>query len=228
MALRDRYSESFAGPFESTIRRYLAPGVSILDVGSGRRPAIGVNERPKDCVYVGLDISREELLKASPGSYDEIVAVDVSEPVSSFDERFDLAVSFQVFEHVRDVSRAFVNLRNYLKPGGHPIAQFSGRFSVFGMLNQMVPQKLGLWLLENFHRREPGATFPAYYDRCWFSALENELKHWGEAQITCRYHGAAYFRFFWPIEQAYLFYEDWAERAQQKNLATHYLVVATK
>ena len=64
--------------FESQFQLLLTPGVRILDVGSGRKPALVPERRPQGCFYTGLDISNKELLLAPSGSYDEVIEADVA------------------------------------------------------------------------------------------------------------------------------------------------------
>ncbi len=129
-----RYKRKLQFEFDRLVDRALLPtgsagperGMTILDVGSGRRPCVPIDRRPPGCTYVGLDISADELQTAPPGSYDRFVVGDVSSRAVDLGTQFDLVVSFQVLEHVRPLDAAFENLRHYLRPGGRMIAQFSG------------------------------------------------------------------------------------------------------
>ena len=74
---RKRYQEPWLQAWDEIVAREMRPGIQILDVGSGRRPAIPPEQRPPNCTYVGLDLSMDELKAAPRGSYDEMVASDV-------------------------------------------------------------------------------------------------------------------------------------------------------
>ncbi|HTE84240.1 MAG TPA: class I SAM-dependent methyltransferase, partial [Dehalococcoidia bacterium] len=124
--LPSRYEEPWRGEFESRIQALLAPGMRILDVGSGARPAVPPERRPVRCHYVGLDISLRQLHMAPPGSYDELRAGDIAVRAEDLTGQFDLALSWQVLEHVRPMAEAVENVRSYLRPGGHFVAQVSG------------------------------------------------------------------------------------------------------
>ncbi|HLB22616.1 MAG TPA: methyltransferase domain-containing protein, partial [Dehalococcoidia bacterium] len=141
---------------------------------------------------------------------------------------FDLVVSFQVFEHVKPLDVAFDNMRAYLKPGGLAIVQMSATWSVFGMINQVVPQSLAVWLLRKATGRSKESVFPAPYHKCSNSALEEILRPWSRSEIRPLYLGADYFKFFGPLARAYVLYENWAMRGGHRNLASHYLVQAVK
>ena len=72
-----RYHTRWQDPFEDSIRARMRDAMTVLDVGSGRNPAVAPAERPPNTTYVGLDLSCEELQIAAPGSYDELVVADV-------------------------------------------------------------------------------------------------------------------------------------------------------
>ena len=223
-----RYDRHPVELFEEAVQANLRPGLDILDVGSGRRPALDPDTRPPGSRYAGLDICASELELAPRGSYSDHVVADVTQPVAALREQFDLIVSWQVLEHVRDTDRALRNLHDYLRPGGRLVAILSGRFSIFGMLNSVVPAGAGVWLMERLLRRPPDSVFPAHYDRCHASALARALRDWSAADVRPIYQGGSYFNFCLPLRSAYFGYENWAERSGRANLATHYLIVSER
>lgn len=223
-----RYDRHPAELFEAAVQANLRPGLDILDVGSGRRPALDPGTRPPGSRYAGLDISASELELAPGGSYSDHVVADITEPVPALRGQFDLIVSWQVLEHVRDTDRALRNLHDYLRPGGRLVAILSGRFSIFGMLNSVVPASAGVWLMERLLRRPPDSVFPAHYDRCHATALTRVLGDWSAAEVRPIYQGGSYFNFCLPLRSAYFGYENWAERSGRANLATHYLIVSER
>ncbi len=223
-----RYAEPWRAAFEARVQTALLPGVRILDIGSGRRPAIPLEQRPEKCTYVGLDLSRDELQKAPVGSYDDMIVADVVCRVPELEEQFDLIVSWQVLEHVKPLDAAIENLHRYLRADGRLVALLSGSFSLFGLLNRVVPQRFGAWCMSKLLRRDPASVFPAYYHHCWFNALEKILHSWNEAEVLPLYRGASYFNFLPALRWTYLKYEEWAMLNTHPNLATHYLIHARK
>jgi SAM-dependent methyltransferase len=169
-------------------------------------------------------------MEAAPaGSYDEIVARDVAAYIPALAERFDLIVSWQALEHVRDVGRALCNLRLYLRPGGKLVAQVSGRYSAFAVANRMLPHRVAVDALNRLAGRPRESVFPAHYDRCYFAALTDLLDPaWAEAEVIPRYKAADYFNFAPLVRRAYLAYEDWTLRAGHRDLATHYIISARR
>lgn len=180
------------------------------------------------CHYVGLDICQAELELAPEGSYDETWVSDVTERVPDLENRFDLIVSWQVLEHVRSLDSALANMHAYLHPAGRMVAQLSGRFSVFGLINSIIPQRFGVWAMHRLLRRDRDTVLPAYYDQCSFDSLERLLMPWTEHEIHPRYNGAGYFRFSLILQKVYLRYEEWVSLGIRRNLATHYIISAAR
>jgi SAM-dependent methyltransferase len=214
--------------FDQAMLDALRPNMRILDLGSGRGPALWPKDRLPGTTYAGLDISLSELQAAPAGSYDEMYQADATKRATELEGSFDLVVSFQVFEHVKPLDVAFENMRAYLKPGGRAIVQMSGTWSLFGMINKVVPQGLAVWMLQKATRRSKESVFPAYYHKCWDDPLEKILKPWSAHEIRPLYLGGDYFNFFSPIGRAYVAYENWAMNSGKRSLASHYLVIADK
>ena len=228
VAPRARYAGAWDEPFQDRVRQALRPGASVLDIGSGRRPAVPPADRPAGCRYVGLDVSASELDRAPPHSYDETWVGDAASRVPELVGRFDLVVSFQVLEHVRPLDATIENCRAYLRPGGRFVTQLSGAFSLFGLVNRVIPHRLALWILSTFLGWSRENIFPAHYHQCWYSALERILRPWTRSEILPRYTGGMYFSFSPALQRLYLIYEDWAMKTDRRNLATHYLIDAVK
>lgn len=225
-----RYRVPLRQGFERSIGERLAPGVRILDIGSGRHPAISPAERPEGVSYVGLDLSLSELQAAGSGAYDETIAADATRFLAELADRFDLVVSWQVLEHVADMAATLENVKRYLKPGGRFVAQFSGAWSAFGIINRVLPDRVGARIVDRTMKRTENniPVFPAYYDRCSARALDPLLAGWSNHELTPIYFGAAYFNFLPPLKRLYLAYENAASRRGAENLATHYLLTAER
>lgn len=227
MRLPTRYSAGWYEPFEASLLPALFQGARILDVGSGRQPTLLPKRRPDACTYIGLDLSRRELEQAPIGAYDRFVEGDITTRDGSLENGFDLVISWQVLEHVRPLGFAIENMRSYLRPGGKMVSLLSGGRSLFGLANRAVPHYAAKRIMRTVLRRDPASVFPAYYDRCYHSALLATLQEWSHATVTPLYRGASYLRFSAGLQRAYLRYEDWLERKGRSDYATHYLISAT-
>lgn len=214
--------------FEARVASALAPNCKVLDIGAGRQPRIPPTERPLGCRYVGLDVSASEFAQAPPCSYDELVVADVVSRVPGLERRFDLIVSWSVFEHVKPLATAMEHLRCYLRPEGRLLAFFAGTFSAHGLINALLPGRLGLAVVSRIMHRPRETVFPAHYDRCYYRALTRMLQNWTAVEIVPAWGGAAYFRCSKLLQSVYLAYEEWARLGDHRNLATHYLVDATR
>lgn len=225
--LPSRY-EDFRRPFYAAMHQALKQDAAILDVGSGRKPSLPPESRGSCSVYVGLDISEQELLASPQGSYDELVIGDIGHFRPELEGRFDLIISWQVLEHVKPLDKALTNIRSYLKPGGVFVAHLSGGRSVFGLINKLIPHRTAKFALSTLIGRNPETVFPAHYDRCWERALKDIGSSWDSFEVTPRFAGATYFNFAPPLRKAYLAYENWLSEKGMGNLATHYLIVGKR
>lgn len=212
--------------FRTRVLAALAPKMAVLDVGGGRFPALTPEDRPPGMLYVGMDISRDELEQAPTGSYDELVESDITTRMLDLESRFDLILSHQLLEHVRPLDVAFENMRAYLRPGGRLITRLSGGRALSALLNRALPHRLTVSALRVLLGREPNTVFPTHYDKCSYDELNRMLSSWSRADMDCHYLGADYFRFFLPLQSLYLFYERLAMR--NPNLASNYLVDAVR
>jgi SAM-dependent methyltransferase len=226
--LPERYYMPWKESFDARFGLSLKPSIRILDVGSGCKPTLEPPRRPPGSLYVGLDISAAELEKAPEGSYDEKWVGDINDHMPQLVERFDLIVSWHVLEHVRSLQNALENVHSHLVPGGRFIAMRSGRSSLFGIINSLVPTNFGLWAMHRLLGRDPNTVFPAHYDRCWSGALREMLSPWQSFEIVPHYRGAVYLGFSPILQRIYLLYENWAHRGEHGNLATHYVIDAVR
>jgi SAM-dependent methyltransferase len=206
----------------------LPENATILDFGSGRKPAISQEHRPATCTYIGLDPSFEELNLAGLGAYDEQWVSTVETLIPELLDRVDLAVSWQVLEHVHDFQLSLSNVGSYLKPGGMLLSMVSSRNACFAVLNRIIPEKLGVLAMERLLNRPPDTVFRANYDRCTYDQIIDSLNHWTSVEVIPFYRAAEYFGFSRIAQKAYLAYENRAMKAGKRNLATHYLIKAVK
>ena len=227
-AAHPRYQADWEVAFRSAIQPELRSGMVIIDVGGGRKPAMSRSDLPHSTTYIGLDLSERELLAAPEGSYDRVVVGDVTTYEPTLAGTADLVVSWQVLEHVAPLDKALANVHSYLRPGGVFVAQLSGGWSAFAILNRTVPHQWAKATMARLIGRDPESVFSAPYDRCTYSGLRLCLRGWNEVRILPRYRGAEYFRFLPLLESFYLEYEDLIVRGRHKDLATHYLVVARR
>jgi SAM-dependent methyltransferase len=226
-----RLPERYRPRMQETLLARLAPllvdGVRILDVGAGRSPTIAPADRPPRCTYVGLDVSGEELDAAPAGAYDAAIVHDISQPLDALGD-FDVILSWQVLEHVPDLERALVNLGALLVPGGTLLAQLSGSFAIFSLAARVMPHRMRVRAMARFLGHPEELKFPTRYDRCYDTAIRRMLAGFTQAEIIPFYRGAPYLSMSRFLQRGYLVYENAVARQDRRNLATHYLVCATR
>jgi SAM-dependent methyltransferase len=225
--LPQRYDEPWRQPFYDRVSDVIGLGSSVLDVGSGRTPAIPPELRPAHCRYVGLDIAEAELALAPPGSYEETITTDIVHVPEPLQEQFDLVVCWQVLEHVRSLKDALSAMYRLLRPGGHLAAMVSARWAYFAVANRLVPREIGLRFMHSRLGRRRDTVFPAYYDRSTMRGIHACLAGWSRVEVLPRYRGASYLTGLPTLQRLYVAYENWASRGHP-SLATHYLVFAEK
>lgn len=198
----------------------------VLDVGSGWKPSVPVSDRPADCRYIGLDVSRHELEQAPAGSYDEVVVSDARRRVATLECRFDLVLSCQVLEHVKPLGEVVANMR-FLPPARRQVrGVLLGHVLGLRRGEPVLPRRMGVWAMKRLLGRPSDTRFRAYYDRGWASAREQVFADWSEVEVIPRWHGAGYLQFSPPLAAMYIGYEEWARRSVRPNLAPCYLLDA--
>jgi SAM-dependent methyltransferase len=215
----DRWKQRVVGLALDRIK----PGDVVLEIGGGDRPTLTPSQRPRGITYVGLDLDEPGLAQ---GAYDERIAGDVECADERLTGRFDVIVSWNTFEHVTDLRRAFANIHSYLKPGGAFVTLFSGRWAFFALAARVMPHSLRAAIMKRFLGVQPEHHHPVHYDRCSYRQLSRLLVDWGEPAIVPLYNGAGYFAFSPLLQNVYLRYETWT--LSRPNLATHYLVTARR
>lgn len=182
----------------------LQPGITILDIGGGKKPAIDAASKKRLALRIfGLDIDANELDKAPEHVYDRKIAADIC--TANLDVEADLVIALAVLEHVVDSRAAVRSIAKMLKPGGRALIFVPGRNSIYARLNLMLPQTLKRFLLRTIF---PGSLkqqgFYSYYDKCTPKALKNAASECNllieEEQI---YYQCDYFSFFLPLQALY-------------------------
>lgn len=224
----ERYADNWRDIQFELYEPFLHERMTILDVGSGRKPVLPVDRRPHDCRYIGLDILTDELDAAPSGSYDETFTQDLRVPLHALHGHADLIVSWQVFEHIKPLTVAVDNLHSYLKTGGHLYALLSGRNAHFAILNRLVPDRFGIRAMEMLLDRPPESVFKANYDHCTQWGLEGLFSDWSDVKVVPYFRGGEYFGFLPPLKNAYLKVEDWLSASERNDWATHYAVIAER
>jgi len=215
--------------FMAAIRSALRPGMVVLDVGGGKRPAIAADLKASlDLLVIGVDISHEELNAAPPGSYDQTICGDITVEIAL--PAADLAIARSVTEHVADPSAMYLNILQALRPGAFLISYVPNKFAPYALVNAALPNQLSKILLSFFHWESKEETgFPALYRHCYPSRLEALLLGVGfrDVQIHPSYR-SEYCNFFLPLHASELAWQLFTSRLNQRNLCETFTVIAQK
>jgi SAM-dependent methyltransferase len=208
------------------------PGQVVLDVGGGKEcPFLPYVEDPRTHLIIAVDCSEEELRVNPLGR--KVVADAAADGFPFRDGSADLVVSRAVVEHIRDNEAFFRNCASTLRPGGVMIHAFSGRFAPFALINQLFPNRLTRRLIGYLHpywREEGNYGFPAFYNRCYFSAMQDLLRRneFENTKFTLLYYQSTYFTFFFPLFVLTLFYDLLVSLFGIRNLASGIIVEAER
>lgn len=102
-------------------QKHLKPGVVCLDYGCGDGTRYGKSLMEGGMTYRGFDISKTAVETARAAG----VSVDLlgeNGATGLADESCDVAICFELFEHLLEPNLALAEIFRVLKPGGHLLA----------------------------------------------------------------------------------------------------------
>lgn len=177
-------------------------GPSVLEIGGGRFPALTREEMSAlgGGTYTTNDISERELSLAPDWverAHFDIQTPDV-EVIEQYRDKYDIAFSRMVMEHVPNYLRAYRNIHTVLRDGGISIAFHPVLYSVPFVLNWLIPEQASRRLLTLMfpHRTDAGTPkFPAVYSGCRISAaVRRNLKDIGFRNVwQLPFYGHTYY-----------------------------------
>lgn len=205
-------------------------GQLVADVGGGRSCPFSKDREPEmQTRIVAVDVSHDEIKHNR--DVDEARVANIMERLPFAPAEVDMIVSRSVLEHLTDLEAFVANSRTALKPGGYFIHLVPARFAPFAVINRALPAAFSKRLLYFFHPKVRGICgFPAFYDRCYHSALTRLLDAHGfdVEDSVVSYYQSRYFDFFFPAYLLSALYELVVRAAGRRDLAAYVLVVARK
>jgi SAM-dependent methyltransferase len=206
-------------------------GQVILDIGGGKDcPFLPFVTEPQQQLIVAVDNSVEELCGNLCGA--RRIVADAAAPTFPFHNgSADLIVSRSVIEHLHNNQVFFENCARVLRPGGTLIHTFPCKFAPFSLLNQLIPDRWTRYLIGMFQPQwYEGCGFPAFYDRCHYSAIRDLLLRNGfkNPTFTFRYYQSIYFDFIFPLYAVMTIYDLALWFLDIRNLACAILVTAER
>jgi SAM-dependent methyltransferase len=207
----------------------LKPGLRVLDVGGGKYPAITVDTKRRLGLHmVGLDISKDELVHAPAGAYDDIVVGDIA--TVSIPGTYDLVFSRTLMEHVRDPGAAIANLAGALAPGGIMAHVVPCGNAPFAIVNRRLGNRAARRLLfAIFPHKARNSGFPAYYRDCTPGALSRLCQASGLTVVeVIPYYRSDYGAFFVPLNTVELLRQALMAGLRLQNFAEGFSLVARR
>lgn len=207
----------------------LRPGITVVDLGSGRNPAIPLEDKKRLGLHViGVDISAEALQAAPEGGYDEIVCADA--------ERFtrrevaDLVISRALAEHLEEPEKMFQRTWELLKEGGETLHFIPNRHAFFAHLNRVAPEGLKRKLLHTLYPLSRGHMgFPAFYNSCTPATIRSILEGIGFQEVAVdAYYCSNYFVALLPAHVAMVGWQLAAMNLGASELCENFIVYGRK
>ena len=210
------------------VSRRIGEKTVILDIGSGKTTPFHKALKP-GITLIGADISAEEL-RHNPYVHRALVC-DVSRSIPLPDSSVDMVVSRSVLEHIPNVESFTREAMRLLRPGGWFIHALPARFAPFAIANSLLPESVKTRLLRAVHDDYNGICgFPAVYDRCWPTGIQNVVRAVGFElkELRCEFYSSDYYNFFLPAFLVSLVYDSFTKTVGIRNLCAQMLVIAQK
>src|SRR5262249_48012361 len=123
---------------------------------------------------VAVDVSEDEIRHNT--DVDEARVGDIVRDLPFASGEVDMVVSRSVLEHLEDLDAFVAGAARVLRSGGHFVHLFPSRFAPFAIINRALPNWMGRRVMHLLHPRSVGINgFPAFYDRCYDSAVRSVL-----------------------------------------------------
>ena len=218
--------------YEETVIKHMKSNQTIVDVGGGKKSFVTEHKKQyENSKVIAVDISDDEL--AFNDEVDEKIVADVTKEIPISDASVDMIISRSVLEHLVDQDKFFENANRVLRKNGESyfIHIFPSKFSLFAIVNQLLPKSISNRLLGAiFPESKKTNGFPAYYNKCYYSAMKKMLieNEFEIEEFECNYYQSAYFGFFFPLYFLSLLWDNFCYIFKIKNLCSYICIVAKK
>ena len=144
--------------FDALIRRYLRPGMAVLDAGAGRGVMYPYDYREIAVRMSGADT--DPAVTENESLTDAAIADLSALPYD--DATFDLVFSKYVFEHLERPIAVMRELRRVMQPGAHLLIHTPNRWHYVALIATLTPTRFHAWFQARRGRPEVD-TFPTRY-----------------------------------------------------------------
>lgn len=122
-------------------RTYLKPGFSCLDYGCGNGTRYGQKLASERIKYCGFDISEQALKEAAMAGLD-VKKLTPDGRTSLSADSMDVAICFEVLEHLIEPDTALAEIKRCLKSGSHALISVPNAAFIFRRLEFLMT---GFW-----------------------------------------------------------------------------------
>lgn len=140
------------------IKSYLSKNVKVLNAGCGKGIENIIYKNASN-FSVGLDLNRNNLKMNQ--LHNCLVNADM-EGLPFTDEYFDLIISQDVFEHLKNPYKVFGEFSRILKPGGHIVFLTPNIYGYVSIASIFTPFRFHLFFNKLMGRKESD-SFPTFY-----------------------------------------------------------------
>jgi 2-polyprenyl-6-hydroxyphenyl methylase/3-demethylubiquinone-9 3-methyltransferase len=214
---------------DSLLPSLLRPGLRVLDVGGGKRPAIALEEKQRLGLHVvGLDISGADLELAPAGAYDRTIVGDIA--TVPIEGEYDLVFSRAVIEHVENPRGAIDNMSRVLARGGVMAHYVPCRNAPFAVINRALGnQRSSRLLFALFPDKREHSGFPAHYTDCTPAQLVAHCRGAGlDVREVKPYYNSSYASFFVPFHTIDLLRQATLAALRWESLCEGFAIVAQR
>jgi SAM-dependent methyltransferase len=222
-------AQSFWRDYERTVAACAAeaPEPTIVDIGAGAETPYVRWLQDRPYTVTGID-ALEGALASNP---DISVAIqrDVCKEGLPRSLKAGIITSRMVLEHIPELERLTQEMFAALLPDGRVVHLFAGRYSLFAVLNRLLPPAVARRLLFVLRpsSREVGG-FEAYYDQTHVRGVTRLFREAGFVQVDVRvsYQVSQYCRFLFPLYLMARLYETAIHALGVSDLGAFVLLTA--
>jgi SAM-dependent methyltransferase len=153
--------------FRKLVLTHLRSHMDVLDMGAGAGIVSHMNFRGLAKQVCGVDPD----IRVTKNPYLDEGKQGFGEAIPYPDERFDLVLADNVFEHLESPLSVFKEVTRVLKPGGLLLAKTPNRRHYMPLIAQMTPFWFHRWVNQKRGRKEVD-TFPTVYRANTATALQ--------------------------------------------------------
>lgn len=207
-----------------------AEPAKVVDVGAGRTTPYAPAIADATTELIGIDVLGDDLA-ANQLLTRYIVCDFVKHGIPKEAEGAGLVTSRMVIEHVPDLENFAQSVYRTLAPAGRTVHLFAARYSIFAILNRLLPDSLSRRVL--FALRPESVEvggFPTFYDHTHAKAAKSVFERAGmiNVEIEVSYQTSQYFHFFFPLFVVARIWETVLHRLALENLGSYVLLTARR